>query len=666
MTFFKRGAEKKADVDSVSTSALSALYLYVSDAGWQAQLVDGAGQPEGERRQEDCATLTGDISERLETIIGRASKAMSRADRKSIGQIHLMLGDAKTLVRDNASGELNRANASTIRQFAQQQLNCAAASFGTTAATAATVGDDSKKLLFGLTDAAGLRNALNQFDETAVKVRRVTPAAAVLARDAALNEGVYCGVIFDAYGATVVAVDGDRDCTVVRALPIGVMSLVAAVAATTRVNLAKAQTGLAQRDRLAEINLDDGAEEDGARLAKGPFHDALAPLLRGLKQEIEATLRYVVEQRMARLPERIEVLGDLDMVNGLRQWLDANLELAVVPSERDLLELFRAEDPTASMNLLTGADGPLVVVGRIRYRYTQDGFVEQNKAAPTDINIERRQRPAKRRDRNRQRGKSGSRGGQRRGRGGGGGATFFGINFGRSGQSGESGGEVELSASQERLYYLALGVFFFALLYFGYANYYGDAVKRYQRAHGAYNVALQSNKKSRRNLKESRSKAVDQALLVRRDENKVLWSEKMLAIAGHMDDKMWISDVYLTSEKATVNEQDISARKLIIEGAVLPSTHGHLLEIAQYIRRLTSDDWFMRDFSQITFEGAAIDAAEATHVVKFEINGWYDEAKRLSGDQEGGGATGKMMQKVGTRNKKMEKFQQGDFQDGKK
>ena len=74
----------------------------------------------------------------------------------------------------------------------------------------------------------------------------------------------------------------------------------------------------------------------------------------------------------------------------------------------------------------------------------------------------------------------------------------------------------------------------------------------------------------------------------------------------------------------------------------------------------------MRDFSQITFEGAAIDATEATHVVKFEINSWYDEAKLLESNKGGGSATGKTMEKAGKRNKKMNKVQKGDPQDVRK
>ncbi len=118
---------------------------------------------------------------------------------------------------------------------------------------------------------------------------------------------------------------------------------------------------------------------------------------------------------------------------------------------------------------------------------------------------------------------------------------------------------------------------------------------------------------------------------------------------------------YLINETATFNAQSISARKLTIEGAVLPSTNGHILEIARYIARLTKDKLFMRDFSRVTFEGAAIDTQEAAHVVKFTLDAWYDETKVVAevGKGKGGGPTGNLMKKVDSRTEKLESVRDG-------
>ena len=135
----------------------------------------------------------------------------------------------------------------------------------------------------------------------------------------------------------------------------------------------------------------------------------------------------------------------------------------------------------------------------------------------------------------------------------------------------------------------------------------------------------------------------------------------MLAIAKHMDDKMWISDVYLVNESTVYNSQSVSARKLTIEGAVLPSTTGHILEIARYISLLTEDKLFIRDFSLITLVGAAIDTLEAAHVVKFTLGAWYDKTKvkKLEEKEDSGGPTAKLKKKVNRRTNELERVRDG-------
>jgi hypothetical protein len=123
---------------------------------------------------------------------------------------------------------------------------------------------------------------------------------------------------------------------------------------------------------------------------------------------------------------------------------------------------------------------------------------------------------------------------------------------------------------------------------------------------------------------------------------------------------MWISDVYLTNESASFNDQSVSARKLTIEGAVLPSTDGHILEIARYISRLTEDKLFMRDFARVTFEGAAIDTQEAALIVKFSLDAWYDETKVVYDEKEGGGGpTGGLSRQINRRTDALEQVRDG-------
>jgi hypothetical protein len=647
MNIFKRIIKSPKTQGSTDDGARLSLFLYISDMGWQMQFSGETGAPAGELQSEDCSLLTGTISVRMEAILGRAIKALPKMDRRRIGRIHIMLSDQATVLLDDAGGEFEGANPTALRQMAQRQLNCQSASY-CVSKLAMTAG---KNYLYGMADAQVLSAMLHQLGDMAPSVVGIAPAAGLLACKAAGLDHPYCALLLDGYNAKIVVTDMVNACVVVRTLPIGIMSLPAAVAQHTRVNLTKAQSGLQQRDIIATLDVANESRDAGQALSKGPFYDAMAPLLRALKREIEDTLRFVTDQRLGRRPAKIEVFGELNKVNGLLNWLNSNLDLPVEAAQQDLFELFTAKDEPSAMNLLTGADGPLVTVGKIKYKFAQDGFVEDVPAPASDIDIG--QSPARQGSRRR-----GPRGRQRGGRPSPDQRGLFGLPFLKFQSGGQSQGS---QTTPQGLHYVLLAVVFFGALYGAYIAYYADTLRRHSNAKAAYAQALSANEAARRQLNEDPSKMNDPTLRARRDDDKVLWSEKMLALAGHMDDKMWISEVYLVNETATFNAQSISVRKLTIEGAVLPSTDGHILEVARYISRLTEDRLFMRDFSRVTFEGAAIDTQESAHVVRFTLDAWYDETKvedEVEGGR-GGGSTGNLMQKVNSRTNQLEGVRDG-------
>ena len=647
MNIFKRIIKSPKTQGSTDDGARLSLFLYISDMGWQMQISGETGAPAGELQSEDCSLLTGTISVRMEAILGRAIKALPKMDRRRIGRIHIMLSDQATVLLDDAGGEFEGANPTALRQMAQRQLNCQSASY-CVSKLAMTAG---KNYLYGMADAQVLSAMLHQLGDMAPSVVGIAPAAGLLACKAAGLDHPYCALLLDGYNAKIVVTDMVNACVVVRTLPIGIMSLPAAVAQHTRVNLTKAQSGLQQRDIIATLDVANESRDAGQALSKGPFYDAMAPLLRALKREIEDTLRFVTDQRLGRRPAKIEVFGELNKVNGLLNWLNSNLDLPVEAAQQDLFELFTAKDEPSAMNLLTGADGPLVTVGKIKYKFAQDGFVEDVPAPASDIDIG--QSPARQGSKRR-----GPRGRQRGGRPSPDQRGLFGLPFLKFQSGGQSQGS---QTTPQGLHYVLLAVVFFGALYGAYIAYYADTLRRHSNAKAAYAQALSANEAARRQLNEDPSKMNDPTLRARRDDDKVLWSEKMLALAGHMDDKMWISEVYLVNETATFNAQSISVRKLTIEGAVLPSTDGHILEVARYISRLTEDRLFMRDFSRVTFEGAAIDTQESAHVVRFTLDAWYDETKvedEVEGGR-GGGSTGNLIQKVNSRTNQLKGVRDG-------
>lgn len=650
MSIFKRKIKKATTPGSVGDEGQRSLFLQVSDMGWQMQFISETGGPDGERRRSDCSLMTGEASGRVEAILGQAIKALSRSDRRRLGRIHLMLSDQATVLLDDAGGEFDGASPDALRRIAARQLNCGSASY----CVSELKTKDGVKTLYGMADTSILRTLLHQMDDLAPIVAGITPAVALLTGWAARLDRPYCALYLDAYSAKVMVMDLANNLVVVRTLPIGIMSLPAAVAHYTRVNLAKAQEGLQKRDIIATLEIGQKHDEGAQGLSKGPYHDAMAPLLRALKAEVEATLRYATDQRLGQMPDKIEVFGELEKVSGLVNWLNSNLELPVEPAEQDLFELFITADTPPPMNLLTGAEGSLISVGKTKYRFSQEGFVEDKALPAADINIRRASGRRGQGMRDRQR-----RGGAHRGgRGNSDQGGLFGLSLFQSRDGKQSQGG---RADPQRLYYLMLSVLFFGLLYWVYISYYEGALGKYRGARIAYEQALLANDTAWRQLKEHRSKSRDPALRARRDDDKVLWSEKMLSIARHMDDKMWITDVYLVNETATYNSQSVSARKLTIEGAVLPSTNGHILEIARYISLLTEDQLFMRDFDRVTFEGAAIDTQETAHVVRFALDAWYDETKVVAGTENGTkrGPTGGLIKKVDRRTEQLEQVRDG-------
>jgi uncharacterized protein (UPF0335 family) len=126
-----------------------------------------------------------------------------------------------------------------------------------------------------------------------------------------------------------------------------------------------------------------------------------------------------------------------------------------------------------------------------------------------------------------------------------------------------------------------------------------------------------------------------------------------------MNESMWLTDVYLEVNNRTIGESEIEEKKLVIQGAVLPSTDGHILQIAQFVERLEEDkQGFMDDFREIVFDGAYLDRGESDAVVRFTIEARYDAKKRQavasSAPSTAGSTLGDTTKKVEERNKAQE------------
>ena len=177
---------------------------------------------------------------------------------------------------------------------------------------------------------------------------------------------------------------------------------------------------------------------------------------------------------------------------------------------------------------------------------------------------------------------------------------------------------------------LSLAVIFVVVMYGSYYNLIKPKSRAYDGAARTYASAAENNAQLRNEARISDAGSVGR-LRTASDADKVLWTEKFLALAKYMKKSMWLTDVYLSGADRTVDGVKVSTKKLTLEGAVLPSTEGHILAIAEYIERLEADKdgLFMKDFGRIDFEGASVDAEEIDEVVRFTIEALYDKNKRL-------------------------------------
>ncbi len=198
---------------------------------------------------------------------------------------------------------------------------------------------------------------------------------------------------------------------------------------------------------------------------------------------------------------------------------------------------------------------------------------------------------------------------------------------------------------------LLWSVVFFAivggLLFLAYEE-YEEVDKFYGYALGSYEDAVTQNRRLRGQMKSLQG---GRRFGGRGETDKVLWTEKFLAIGKQINNHLWLTDVYL--DNAGTGSGSGSGQILVIKGVAYPSTDGHIFEVANYIERLECDHArFMSDFKEITFEGANIQNDNGVDIIRFKLYAWYDkgirEQKTVGEGCDQGGAKDNTAQAAGT------------------
>ncbi len=614
------------------------IYLYVSDSSWQARFVGAEGEPVEKPVGEESVRAVDGQSPTIEDVIRQAVDKIGKGTFSNIGYVVLILDDPGIVLVENgdALSGFSSTNVSAVRNFGQEHLGVEEISFGFAqtqpGASRGAASAPSKGGLYGFIDIEKLRDYLSAFGDIAQKVAAVTPApyVAITAGQVSVQAAeaeTRCDLFISANASTVSISNASHAVAVVRSIPIGTQTIAATLAEAQGLRLDMALDEMKRRDCMKSILTSD-ADTDGSSVPS-QFERVLGPIVRRLAEEIEISLSFFAEQRAVFVEggKSLSVHGAENQIRGLGDWLSRRLNMPVKNAVVDCVDEALAIPRVELLNLLSGSQGPLFAIGKVNWVWDKNRVRSQKEVAadpsrdeqaPAAGSRETERRSARAGDRARRTSvRTGFRRGGGRGRAQQGGKTFFGIQL----SSGSGGGGVE---KNERAGFGLLTLFAILVLYGGYTSYIQPAVKKQQRAAAALERALAQNEVMRREVQTAES--LSHRRVSTGVTDKVLWTEKFLALSCYASREIWLTDVYITNESVKIGQNSENLRKLIIKGAVLPSYDGHLLKISNYIRRLEKDSrgLFMADFKTITFEGAAVDLEDVAEIVRFTIEAWYD------------------------------------------
>ncbi len=629
--WFKKNPSQDIDVKVKNT----VLYLTVNHLGWRARLVHSGSSRPPENYQGDASMLEEMGPERLEKVLRMAIRALPSSALNEDDEVVVELDSADAVWADSRLPVLSGGNitAQALARIGVQLLNCNEVSYG-----ACEILGVDKSRCYAFIDSQTLGLYLSAMDRLFFHLSAVQPVVArVIARASHNKQDTYAGLLIGADQSQLVIVNSQLGALLVRSIPIGVLPLVNAVASRSGISRNEAIKGLSERDYISPMHA-HADEEEG----DGPIEQTLRPILSRMMSEIELTLDYFEEQQACGRPQRLEVLGEHYRLNGLDEWLSKGVSgsrsLDVINvNQQDWFEDFI--DTGAQLNLLTGLENSGIRVGKLRYSYVKQRLVKKT-AKTKGKKTTRRSRSRKSR-----------------------------ADEGWLGKMlrSETSQPVENGASEEdRQYLMLVFVLFGAILFFSWDSY--EALNKKHRNEAiAYIGVLNINQDLQRKVRGLRESLGLQKAPVIQGVDKVLWTEKFLALANAMNEHLWLTDVYLREEERSIDKISVLTKKLVIQGAALPSTLGHIAEIADYIERLEADEnRFMSDFREVSFDGSMLDEAEQEQVVRFTLAAPYDANKRLK-NKEGEEKTnkssslGKTLNAVENRNRLIEKARKGDL-----
>jgi len=661
---FGRSKSKEQEKTPVEADSDNQLYIHVRESGWDAAVVSD-GEVLQRVAQTGAIELDVPRAERLAKVFEDLGKSFGKPEFKDMGQIQILLDDPDFVFVESRDHQLPSPTIGAVRDFGLKNL-------GGSAATVAfrpyvkkpSASDEPAEGVYIISEVDRLRKNLGPLDTHALKIVSIVPVGDLLLDRLSREPGQGHAALYLGDFTSLFAISNwEEKVVILRKIPVGIMSLVQKVATDIGASINETKTAISDRDYISD-QLGNRAVSAGTVQVGTAQGRALVELLGDLTRPLKETIEFFETQHMGGEVQKIDCFGKISTIRGLSEYISNELGPVSDDVVEDLVPDFVSGDTQIRMNLLKGADQPIVTVQKIAYRYVEDKFVSEKdfvaarkEASKTEVD------PGAARNRG---------GRRRRGRSPGGGnekSTRISVSEWLAKFRGKKSEETPATFAtddgeeqNERVYFLAIVAVALGVLYAAWQP-YDSITKTHSFAVSNFFSDIVQNRQFRDRIFANRSFTSAIPL----ESDKVLWSEKILSLASNMSEAMWITDVYLSDETRKLGGNEVIAKKLTIEGAVLPSTDGHIERISEYIDRLLQDDhYFMSDFREITFEGASIDQEEQDHVIRFAIDAWYDENKRVEKSTEAkseksGSPIDQMQRQVGDRNKEATDSLQGNI-----
>ncbi|MEA2018209.1 MAG: hypothetical protein U9N59_07155 [Campylobacterota bacterium] len=182
----------------------------------------------------------------------------------------------------------------------------------------------------------------------------------------------------------------------------------------------------------------------------------------------------------------------------------------------------------------------------------------------------------------------------------------------------------ETDSDDEKNKMIFLGVLFLGGFLYYFINFILDEEKRFDSATNSLEGKISQVKQLRNDSIKKDDVYIDERL------DKIFWTRKLMTIANNMPNAIWLSSIQLVDNTKEIDGQTVIEKTMVLEGRSLPSSIGHIENIAMYMDKLLKADInFKRDFIDVTFQGATTIDEYGYKVINFKLHCNFEKNKHI-------------------------------------